>query len=113
MTTASEFSPQNLDVESNNQELAISDGKALVALWRRREAHDHKVFFGNKSSPGNRDLIYDRLYDIMYQRHDLSQSIACLQRTVIPDLFWGARTVTKVAPEVEFFLDLADILVSP
>jgi hypothetical protein len=111
MTTASEFSPQNLDSDdqNTNQESAISDGRALVALWLRWKADDHEVCFGRL---GNRDLIFDRLFDIMHQKHDLSPMFECFPRTIIPDLFWTGRAVAKVAPEVEFFLDLADMLVS-
>lgn len=93
----------------------LTDGESLVALWRRWERHDHEVFFGKEAQTiyGNRDLIFDRLFNIMHQRHSLSKMLESFPRPIIPELFWFVRTNAEIAPEVEFFLDLADVLTSP
>lgn len=93
----------------------LTDGESLVALWRRWERHDHEMFFGKeaKIKLGNFELIFDRLFNTMHQKHSLFRMFKPFPRTIIPDLFWSGRADAKVAPEVEFFLDLADVLTSP
>lgn len=90
----------------------LTDGESLVPEWQCRIASDQEFLSGEEALTDLQKcyVLFQRLFDALHGGYGFRQRLTCFPMSFIPELFWTGRTVAKVAPEVEFFIDLADVL---